>query len=82
MQALAAGAQWIELQPVNQRVSGSFPSQGTLLVWGPGSQWGTQGRQPHNDVSLPPFLSPYHLSITKEIKHFKKPFMQSIFYKQ
>ena len=29
--ALAGVAQWIECQPVNQRVTGSIPSQGTCL---------------------------------------------------
>ena len=29
-------AQWIECQPVNQRVAGSIPSQGTCLNCGPG----------------------------------------------
>ena len=36
--ALAAVAQWIEHQPVNQRVTGSIPSQGTCLACGPGPQ--------------------------------------------
>ena len=30
--ALAGMAQWIELQPANQRVTGSIPSQGTCLI--------------------------------------------------
>ena len=34
--ALAGVAQGIECQPVNQRVSGSIPSQGTFLGCGPG----------------------------------------------
>ena len=29
--ALASVAQWIEFWPVNQRVAGSIPSQGTCL---------------------------------------------------
>ena len=48
---LAGVAQWIEHRPVNQRVTGSFPSQGTCLGCGP------RKRQPHTDVSLPLFLS-------------------------
>ena len=36
--ALAGVAQWIELQPVNQRVTGSIPSQGTCLGCVPGPQ--------------------------------------------
>ena len=47
--ALAGVAQWIEnphCQPVNQKVTGSIPSQ-----------LGEHERQPHIDVSLPPPLS-------------------------
>ena len=36
--ALAGVAQWIEHQPVNQRVTSSIPSQGTCLGCGPGPQ--------------------------------------------
>ena len=36
--ALAGVAQWIECWPVNQRVSGSIPSQGTCLGCRPGPQ--------------------------------------------
>ena len=36
--ALADVAQWIELQPANQKVAGSIPSQGTYLGFGPGPQ--------------------------------------------
>ena len=36
--ALAGVAQWIERQPVNQRVTGLIPSQGTCLGYGPGPQ--------------------------------------------
>ena len=52
-EALASVAQWIEHGPVNQRVTGSIPSQGTCLVCRPGPQWGTHEKQPHIDVSLP-----------------------------
>ena len=50
--ALAGVAQWIECQPVNQRVTGSIPSQGTCLGCGPGTWWGPHKRQPRTDVSL------------------------------
>ena len=53
---LAGVAQWIEYQPVNQRVIGSIPSQGTSLGCGPGPQWGACERQPHIDTFLPLFL--------------------------
>ena len=36
--ALAGVAQWIERWPVNQKVVGSIPSQGTCLGCGPGPQ--------------------------------------------
>ena len=36
--ALAGVAQWIESWPVNQRVTGSIPSQGTCLGCWPGLQ--------------------------------------------
>ena len=36
--ALAGVAQWIECQPMNQRVTGSIPSQGTCLGCRPGPQ--------------------------------------------
>ena len=54
--ALGGVAQWIECWPVSQMVAGSFPSQGTCLGCGPGSQLGVHERQPHIDVSLPLFL--------------------------
>ena len=38
--ALAGVAQWIERQPMNQRVTGSIPSQGTCLGCKPGLWWG------------------------------------------
>ena len=49
--ALAGVAQWIECQPMNQKVAGSIPSQGTCLDCGPGLQLRAYKRQP--DVSLP-----------------------------
>ena len=54
--ALAGVAQWIECQPVKQRVTSSIPSQGTCLGCGPGPQCGAHERQSHIDVSLPLFL--------------------------
>ena len=59
MSTLAGVAQWTECQPVNQMVAGSIPSQGTCLGCGTGPQWGAHKRQPHIDVSLPPFLPPF-----------------------
>ena len=57
--ALAGMVQWIKCQPVNQKVAGSIPSQGTCLGCGPGPQCGVRERQPHIDVSLPLFLPPF-----------------------
>ena len=54
--SLAGVAQWTECQPVNQRVAGSIPRQGTCLGCGPGPQWRAHERQPHIAVSLPLFL--------------------------
>ena len=61
--ALTGVAQWIECQPVKQRVASSIPSQGTCLVCRPGPQLGVCKRQPHMNVSFPLFLPPFsHLS--------------------
>ena len=49
--ALTGVNQWIEHQPVNPKVAGLIPSQGTCLGFGPGSP--VEGI----DVSLPPFFS-------------------------
>ena len=54
--ALAGVAQWIECRPVNPRVAGSIPSQGTCLDCWPGPWWGVHERQPHINVSFPLFL--------------------------
>ena len=54
--ALAGVAQWTEYQPVNQRVTGSIPSQGTCLDCGPGPQ--QRGTQEATFLS-PPFPSPF-----------------------
>ena len=45
--AVAGVAQWIEFQPVNQKVASSIPSQGSCLGCGPGSRVGACERQPH-----------------------------------
>ena len=37
--ALAGVVQWMECQPVNQRVNGSIPSQGTCLGWEANTHW-------------------------------------------
>ena len=37
--ALTGMAQWTECWPVNQRVTGSIPSQDTCVGCGPGLQW-------------------------------------------
>ena len=44
--ALAGAAQWTERRPVNQKVAGSIPGQGTCLGCGPGPQLGVCKRQP------------------------------------
>ena len=49
----SALAHWIECGPMNQRVTGSIPSQGTCLGHGPGPQQGACQRQPQVNVSLP-----------------------------
>ena len=54
--ALAGGAQWIEHQPENQRVSGWFPVRAHAWLAGQVLSAGARERQPHIDVSLP--LSP------------------------
>ena len=62
--ALAGVAQWIEHGPVKQRVSGSIPSQGTCLGFGPRPLWGgMQEATTHQCFS--PSLS---LSLTLSLK--------------
>ena len=56
--ALAGVSQWIEHQPMKQKVTCSTPNQGTCLSCGPGPQLKAHERQPHIDVSLPLFLPP------------------------
>ena len=55
-------AQWVECWPVNQRVSGSIPSQGTCL--GCGLRGNPLMFLSHIDVSLP-FSLPLSLKINK-----------------
>ena len=62
--ALADVAQWIEHWPVNQKVTGLIPSQGTCLGHRPDPGWGAvRGSQmiflSHINVSLPLFLPPF-----------------------
>ena len=69
--ALAGVAQWTEHQPVNQRVTGSIPSQGTCLGCRPGrapSRGCMRGN--HTDVSLPLFLLPFQINKKKIFKKF------------
>ena len=59
--ALAGIAEWIECWPLNRRVTGSIPSQGTWLGCRPGPQLGhVKGNHLmyllQADVSLPLFL--------------------------
>ena len=57
--ALAGVAEWIECQPVNQKVISSISSQGTCLGCGPGPKLGVHERQPHIDAFLSLFLPPF-----------------------
>ena len=59
MLSLAGVTQWIECQPLKQRVAGLIPSQGTCLSCRPGPQQGVCERQPHIDASFPLFLLPF-----------------------
>ena len=52
--ALAGVAQWIEHQPVDQRVSSLIPSQGTCLGCRPCPPWGAYKSQPY---IVPPLSS-------------------------
>ena len=61
----------VECQPVNQRVVGLIPSQGTCLGCRPGPQGEVCERHPHIDVSLPLFPSPVP-SLKKINKILKK----------
>ena len=61
--ALAGVAQWVDRQPVNERIAGSIPSWGTCLGCGLALNLGAFGRQPiyvpltHGCFS--PSLSPF-----------------------
>ena len=66
--ALAVVAQWTEHWPVNQKVTGSIPSQGTCLGCRPGPQEGVSERQPQLMFL---FLAPFP-SKNKYIKSLKK----------
>ena len=55
--ALAGVAQWIECQPVNQRVTGSIPSLGHMPGLQARSTVEGVRKATHIDVSLPPFSS-------------------------
>ena len=68
--SLVGVAEWIKYRPVNQRVAGLIPSQGTCLGCRPGPQYGVSERQPHIDVSLS--LSPSLLLSLKINKIFLK----------
>ena len=57
--ALASMFQWIELGPVNQRVAGSMPLQGTCLGCGRVPSEGHAPEEPHIDVILPLFVFPF-----------------------
>ena len=57
--ALAGVAQWNEHKPLNLKVPGLIPSQGTCLGCGPGPHLVACERQPHIDVSLPFSLPPF-----------------------
>ena len=50
---LAGVAQWIECQPVNQKVTGLIPSQDTYLGYRSGPQEGASKREP-----ISPWLVP------------------------
>ena len=64
-------AQWIEYWPVNRKVAGLIPRQGTCLGCRPGPQLGVCKRQPVSlSQSLPLFLPPF-LSQKKKKKRKK-----------
>ena len=72
--ALAGVAQWIECQPVNQKVTGLIPGQGTCLGCGPGPPQGVHERQPIVSLThrcFSPSL-PLFLKINKILKRKEK----------
>ena len=68
--ALAGVAQWIECQPVNWKVTGSIPGQGTCLGCGPGPQLGCVRGSQLMFLSISPSFS-LSLKISKN-KIFEK----------
>ena len=62
--ALSGVAQWTECWPINQKVTGLIPGQGTCLGCRPGPQLRVCKRQ-LVDVSLPLFLPSFPLSKNK-----------------
>ena len=70
-------AQWIELQPVNRKVTGLIPGQGTCLVCSPGPHVGVCERQ-LIDVSLPVFLPPFLSLKINKIKILKKLLLKQV----
>ena len=68
--ALATVAQWIECQPMNQRLADEIPSPGHPPGLRPGPQRGAHERQLHIDISLP--LSPSLPLSKNQNKIFKK----------
>ena len=86
--ALAGVAQWIEYQPINQRVTGSIPSLGRMPGLQVRSPVGTLERQPHIDVSLPLFLLPFlslkintsNFFLRKERKGARRPLFLFLFF--
>ena len=75
--ALAGVAQWIECQPVSQKVTGLIPSQDTCMFVDQVPSWGhARGNRlmclSHIDVSLPLFLPP-----SPKNKIFKKTFLNA-----
>ena len=63
LSTLAGVAQWIVRQPVNPKVAGSLPSQGTCLSCWPGPLMGACERQLDRCSSLP-----FSLKVNKTFK--------------
>ena len=57
--ALAGVAQWIQCWPVNRKVAGLIPSQGTCLDCRSGPQLGAFERQPVNVPIVHQCFSPF-----------------------
>ena len=77
-------AQWIECQSVNQKITGSVPSQGTCLGCGSGTRMRTREGQPINVslkhqyfiLSLSPTLS-FSLEINKILKQAHNTYLKN-----